>query len=85
MGINEHLANVAQSEQLRLQALGPANLQNYSGVPQAVAVPVAPLPQSVVRQISIDHFRRLRASAIANGISPSCYIDALRDLGTGGF
>jgi hypothetical protein len=85
MGMAEHQANVTRSEQLRLQALGPGYLQNYSGVPQAVGVPVAPLPQSVVRQISIDHFRRLRASAIANGISPSCYVDALRDLGTGGF
>jgi hypothetical protein len=84
MGINEHQANCDRSEQLRLQAMGPQNLQNNSQLPGVVGVPVAPLSQSAVRQISIDHYRRLRASAIANGISPACYISALQDLGTGG-
>jgi hypothetical protein len=84
-GIDQHLANVAASEQLRLQAMGPNYLPNTTGVAQAVSIPVPPLPQSVVNKISIDHYRRCRLSAIQNGISPSCYINALIDLGTGGF
>jgi hypothetical protein len=47
-------------------------------------VPVPPLPQSVVTQAAIAKYRALRASAIANGISPAPYISALRELGTGG-
>jgi hypothetical protein len=64
VGILEHQAAVAQSEQIRSQQMGPNYLPNNSGVPQAPGVPVAPLPQNVVRQIKIDHYGRLRASAM---------------------
>jgi hypothetical protein len=83
MGIAEQQANCARSERLRLQAMGPLTVQNQTSAGPP-ALPVAPLPQSVVRQIDIDHHRRLRASAIANGITPAPYIAALMDLGTGG-
>jgi hypothetical protein len=83
MGILEHQAAVAQSEQIRLQALGPLTVQNQpsAGPP---ALPVAPLSQVAVNNITIAHYRRLRASAIANGITPAPYIAALQSLGTGG-
>jgi hypothetical protein len=83
MGINEFKADCARSEQIRQQAMGPLTVQNNSGVGPP-ALPVTPLSQSVVRQIDIAHYRRLRASAIANGITPAPYISALMDLGTGG-
>jgi hypothetical protein len=84
MGIAEFQADCRRSEQLRLQAMGPQNVPDNSGIPGRCTIPVPPLPQSVVRQITIDHYRRLRASAIANGITPAPYISALMDLGTGG-
>ena len=84
MGYAEFQADCRRSEQLRLQAMGPNYLQNTCGLPQPIGIPVPPLPQNVVRQITIDHYRRLRASAIANGITPAPYISALMDLGTGG-
>jgi len=83
MGMAEHQAAAAQAEAKFQAALGPANLQNNSGIPQAGGIPVS-VSQSVATQAAIAKYRALRQSAIANGISPAPYISALQDLGTGG-
>jgi hypothetical protein len=71
------------SEMLRMQDLGPSRVPNYSGVgPPGLFAP--PVGAAAARQADINHFRRLLASALATGASPSTYICALQSLGTGG-
>lgn len=40
--------------------------------------------QATVKAADIGHYRSCLSSALANGINPTCFIQALRDLGTGG-
>ena len=51
-------------------------------VRQAAAVPGA--TQAAVRTADITFYRAARASAIAQGLSPEPFIQALNDLGVGG-
>jgi hypothetical protein len=83
MGAPEHAAAAAQIEQTFQQALGPRTVQNQTSAGPP-ALPVPPLSQAAATAAAIAKYRALRASAIANGLSPSCYINALKDLGTGG-
>jgi hypothetical protein len=80
MGMIEHQAAAAQIEAAFQQALGPTTIQNQTSA-RPPALPLPPVPQATVNAASIAKYRALRASAIANGLSPSCYIDALRSLG----
>jgi hypothetical protein len=45
---------------------------------------VSSTSQATTTSADIVFYRAARASAIANGLSPSCFGDALRNLGTGG-
>jgi hypothetical protein len=40
--------------------------------------------QAAINTAEIAFYRTCRTTAIANGVSPTVYIDALRALGTGG-
>jgi hypothetical protein len=77
------LASVT-SEMLRQQDLGPVNLQDHSNRPGIVSVSAPPLSAAAMRAADVAHYRRLLASAVANGLSPSTFITALQALGTGG-
>jgi hypothetical protein len=48
------------------------------------AAVVAGASQATVRTAEIAHYRACKASAVANGVNPSCFVDALYALGTGG-
>lgn len=52
------------------------------GTRQAAVVPGA--SQATVRTAEIAHYRACKASALTNGVNPSCFVDALYALGTGG-
>jgi hypothetical protein len=49
---------------------------------QVAAIPGA--SQSTVRAADVALYRADLASALANGVNPGCFMQALRDLGTGG-
>ena len=73
-------AAALNSEMLRQGQITPPNLQNNSGY-GSPAVPPPPVSAAAARQADIAHFRRLLASALVTGVSPSTYLDALRSLG----
>jgi hypothetical protein len=75
-----HAANILAAEQLRQRDIGPAAVQNNSGV-GTPAVLLPSLPQTARTAIDVAFYRRCLASAIANGASPAVYLQALRSLG----
>jgi hypothetical protein len=79
-GNQVHDANALVSDMLHQGAINPPNLQNNSGV-GALAFPPPPVTAAAARQADILYFRRLIASALATGVSPSTYLNALQSLG----
>ena len=83
-GVTAYDTAALASEMQRQADFGPVNLQDNTGRPGFVSVPAPPLTAAAARQADINHYRRLRAIAIANGLSPTSAIQALQSLGTGG-
>jgi len=75
-----HAATLISSDGARQTALAAVVAEwdsNYGPVPQIMA-------STLQRQTDIQYFRRLLTSALAAGASPIPYMNALRELGTGG-
>jgi hypothetical protein len=79
-----HEQNVRQAEMLRQTAKAAALLQ-YEGWPGGGSGPGTTFAAftAVTNAIEVQFYRTCLASAIANGQSPSCYIEALKNLGGG--
>jgi hypothetical protein len=75
-----HDQNCLAAEQARQQAAdrAAATFGNRAG-----SEPIA-TEYATLRQSDINYYRAVKASCIANGLSPSAAISALIELGTGG-
>jgi len=75
-----HDAAALISEQLKQAEFGPDTVQNNSsyGPPALFRIP---LTAAQVRQANINHYRRLFASSVINGVTSAPYVQALQSLG----
>jgi hypothetical protein len=79
-----HQQNVQQAEMVRQGSM--AALQTDAAFFSYLTLNGVTYPtlQAALKAVDISFYRACLASAIANNITPSAYIEALKNLGTGG-